>query len=68
MSMILVMLRSSMNLGLRDVVSDEPHPKHEPQPHANTWMDRNNDSDYNDLNRCEAPMTQNSLASPVLLR
>lgn len=35
-SMILVMLRSSMNLGLREVVSEQPHPKHEPQPHANT--------------------------------
>lgn len=35
-SMILVIPSSSMNLGLRDVVSEEPHPKHEPQPHANT--------------------------------
>lgn len=39
MSIILVMLRSSTNLGLREVVSEEPHPKHEPQPHANTWID-----------------------------
>lgn len=39
MSMILVMLRSSTNLGLREVVSEEPHPKHEPQPHANTCTD-----------------------------
>lgn len=36
--MILVRLRSSTNLGLREVVSEEPHPKHEPQPHANTWI------------------------------
>lgn len=34
--MILVMLRSSMNRGLRDVVSEEPHPRQEPQPQANT--------------------------------
>lgn len=39
-SMILVMLRSSMNRGLRDVVSEEPHPKQEPQPQANTWKDK----------------------------
>lgn len=40
-SMILVILRSSMNLGLREVVSEEPHPKHEPQPHANTYIKKN---------------------------
>lgn len=30
-----------MNLGLKEVVSEEPHPKHEPQPHANTWTNKN---------------------------
>lgn len=28
-----------MNRGLSDVVSEEPHPKQEPQPQANTWKD-----------------------------
>lgn len=41
-SMILVILRSSMNLGLREVVSEDPHPKHEPQPQANTWTQHKN--------------------------
>lgn len=36
--MILVILSSSINRGLSEVVSDEPQPRHEPQPHANTCI------------------------------
>lgn len=35
-----------MNLGLREVVSEEPHPKHEPQPHANTFKNKNKTQMY----------------------
>lgn len=38
MSMTLVMLSSSIKRGLSEVVSDEPQPRHEPQPHANTCI------------------------------